>query len=65
MDEHLFWCVEFTNADAEVSGHIFTEPEALGNFVRVNARDAASFRITVTSENVLASDRVAEAFAEG
>ena len=63
MDEKLYWLVEFTNQEAEDSGHVFDDPERLAQFVKVNARDMGMMRIVVTSEHELAVDRVSETFA--
>jgi len=65
MDSNTtLWAVEFANTEGDETSHLFDSTDDLGNFVRVNAIDAAWFRISAVAADALARARIIETFDE-
>lgn len=64
MSSKIFWLLEMEGVDSgDIDARqVFDDPEALGNWVRVNANDARLIRIAVASESNLVELRIGEAF---
>jgi hypothetical protein len=64
MSDKSFWVVEMEGVESgEIDERrVFDSPENLGNYVRVNANDARTFRIAQTSEMELTDLRIEAAF---
>lgn len=65
-DERMFWVVELEGVESgEIDARrVFDDPAKLGDYVRVNARDARRFRIAIADEANLVDLRITEAFED-